>query len=337
MSEKAGEIEQAIEEERKCLEAEALRRESEAGEKLDRILDRKKMDFCSRCSRKLGARADISGKCWADGCGKTLCSECWSIRRFRYCKEHARGIHEDAEKPGPVAGAEPIEGLRAMLEGDDGSRRQKLDYLASEYAGWLARRLEKQGPIDWTPRKYLPKADVRKVRGDGETAMTVGVRRWFRRKVMLSVVVASFDPAGEFDASSITALLKRLSRRYGGYKLFVLVTDGAKLDVVNFANGFSDRDCSLYVSEPSKGNMFYNLNDPVTAGYSEWLSQKKEPGTFRVKLKRASDLVSGKLVVSPKSAAKEFGFGERDVNGILRSCPFITPLKGTDTFVWTEV
>jgi len=196
--------------------------------------------------------------------------------------------------------------------------------------------METAGPIDWTPNEFFKKPEARMDRDDEDFVISLSVKGWLRRKTKLSVVVATFDSAGELDMNSLTAYLHRLSRKHKGYKLFVLVGDGAKLDAVNFVNKFADKDFSLYMVEPRKGNLYYNIKDTIANGYSRWFNQKSEPYDFKEKLKRLADLVSGRLVVSENEVAKEFGFRERDVHGILKSCPPLSYVKDTQTFVWKE-
>ncbi len=334
-------VESEIEAARHDLKMDIEESEKEAKAKLDEILSKEKMEFCSRCRKKIGSRVDWAGKCLWEGCEKLLCRECWNVDKFRFCRQHSREVHGKPEKVAEKKeffkhGEDLKIDLRAMLDEHDESRRGKLEYYASEYARWLVKRMEKAGPIDWTPKEVLKKPSVKMEKSDNDHVITVSVKRWFWRKVKLSVVVTSFDTRGELDFNSVTAMLHKMSRKYKGYKLFVLVTDGAKLDATNFVNRFSDKGFSLYMVEPRQGHLLFNISDQVTMGYSSWLNQKKDPYNFMEKLKRLSDLVSGRLVVSEKHVVKEFGFNEHDVRGILKSCKFLSHIKGTDTFFWKE-
>lgn len=331
-----------IEMARKELEMDVEKRELEAKAKLDEILSKNKMEFCSRCNRKIGSRTDWAGKClWSD-CDKLLCRECWDVKKYRFCKDHSRAVYGHPEEEAKKKEFFKEEGedikvdLRAMLEESDDSRMAKLIFYTSEYARWLDKRLGKVGPIDWTPKEFLSKANAKMEKKNGEFVISIKVKRWFMSKVKVSVIVTSFSETAELDANSLTAYLHRLSRQYKGYKLMVLVSDGAKLDLVNFVNRFSEKGFSLYMVEPRKGNLYFNINDPITRGYSGWFNQKKEPYNFKAKLKRLADLVSGRLVVAEGAVAKDFGFNEHDVHGVLKSCKFLSHIKGTDTFFWKE-
>jgi hypothetical protein len=335
-------LESEIDVARKDLEMDVEKREQEAKEKLDDILSEKKMEFCARCGKKIGGRVDWAGKCLWSGCEKLLCRECWDVKKYRFCKQHSHDVYgkseEKAKKKEFFKGEdEDIKvDLRAMLEGDEDSRLAKLQYFASEYARWMQKRLDKDGPIDWTPTRFLQKARMEVKKQDSDWVISISVKRWFWKKVRLSIVVTPFDARGEVDINGMSALLQKMSRRYKGYKLFVLVSDSAKLEAVNFVNRFADSAFSLYMVEPRKGNLYFNIKDPITQGYSGWFNQKKEPYKFKVKLKRLADLVSGRMIVSEKIASKEFGFREKDVQDVLKSCPFLSHIKGTDTFFWKE-
>lgn len=326
---------------RKELEMDIDKREREAKAKLDEILSKGRMEFCSRCGKKIGSRIDWAGKCLWSRCENLVCRECWEIKKYRFCKPHSKGVfgpEEQARKKEffEEEDAEIKLDLRAMLEEDDDSRKEKLKYLASEYARWLQKRMEKSGPIDWTPNEFLKKPGVKVDKLDSDYVITMWLKKWFRKKVKLSILITPFDSRGEPDANSTSAYLQKMSRKYKGYKLFVLVADGAKLDVITLVNKFNDTGFSLYMAEPKSGNLYFNINDAVTRGYSGWLNQKKEPENFEAKLKRLADLVSGRFVVSEKDAMKEFGFRENDVHGLLKSCPFLSHIKDTDTFFWKE-
>ncbi|MBN2330348.1 MAG: hypothetical protein JXC85_00895 [Candidatus Aenigmarchaeota archaeon] len=333
-------LESEIEAARQGLKLDVEAEERKAKADLDEILSRDRMEFCERCGRKIGSRIDWAGRCLWEGCEKLLCRECWNVKKLRFCKQHSRsvyGVPEEGAKKREFFGDEDIKlDLQAMLQDDDESRKSKLLYYASEYYRWLQKRFEKAGPIDWTPQGYLRKPMMKPEKRGDEYVIYVSVKRWFWKKVKLSVVVCSFDPVGEQDYNSLTALLHRLSRKHKGYNIMVLVTDKAKLDTVNFVNQFNDSSFTLFMVEPRKGNLYFNINDNLARGYSPWFSQKKEPYPFKAKVKRLADLVSGRLVIDEKAVFKEFGFNERDVHGILQKCDFLHPIKGTGTFFWKE-
>jgi len=321
------------------LEMDVEKREKEAKQKLDEILSDKRMRLCGRCGKKVGSRIDWAGKCLWEDCEKLLCMSCWKVDKYRFCRAHSVLVHgrpESQARKREFFREEAKLDMRAEMEKDDDSRLNKLQYLASEFARFLEKRMDKSGLIDWTPTGYLQKAEKKLEKKNGDFVISIKVKKWFRSKVRLSVVVASVDMKQQFDPNSLTAYLHKSARRYGGYKLFVLVTEGVPLDGVNFVNGFYDREFSLYVVEPRQGNFYYNIKDTVTNGYSVWFNQKREPRSFRERLKELSDIVSGRLVVSEKSVSGEFGFSGHDAHDILKSCRFLEPIKGTDTFFWKE-
>ncbi len=335
-------IESEIEVARHDLKMDVEAEEKEAKAKLDEILSKDKMEFCERCGRKIGSRIDWAGKCLWEGCDKLICRECWDVKKLRFCKHHSHSIHgkpeEDAKEKEFFREDEPdikID-LQAMLEDDDEGRKSKLQYYASEYSRWLEKRMGKTGPIDWTPHGYMQKPVMKSGKKDDEYVISMSVKHWFWKSVKLSVVISSFDPRGEHDYNSLTALLYRQSRKHKGYNIMVLVTDKAKLDTINYVNKFNDTSFTLFMVEPRKGNLYFNINDNVARGYSSWFNQKKEPLAFKAKLKRLADLVSGRLVIDEKEVAKEFGFNPKDVHGLLLKCDFLAQIKDTGTFFWRE-
>ena len=80
------EIESEIDESRHELEADIAQREREAKERLDEILSEKKMEFCSRCNRKISSRTDWAGRCMWTGCENLICRDCWDVHKYKYCR-----------------------------------------------------------------------------------------------------------------------------------------------------------------------------------------------------------------------------------------------------------
>jgi hypothetical protein len=326
---------------RKELEANIEKREKEAKEKLDEILSEEKMVFCSRCGRKVASRLDWAGKCLWTGCDKLLCRDCWDVEHYRFCSAHSRQVHGKPESEAKEReffrpeGGGPVMDKEISLEDEQG-RLDKLRYYASEYARWLEKRFGEKGVVDWTPTEHIAGARFERAKDDEDYVIRVWVKRWFRKQVKLSVIVTAFDAKQELDAGSLNAELRKLSRNHKGYGLIVLVADGAKMDAVNFVNGFTDTALSLFMVEPKKGNLYFNIKDRVTTAYSDWFSQKKEPLAFRERLKRLAEIASGRSIVSQEAVAKEFGFRDKDAGHILRSCSFLANVHGTDTYILDE-
>jgi hypothetical protein len=97
------------------------------------------------------------------------------------------------------------------------------------------------------------------------------------------------------------------------------------MEAADFANRFSDSSLLLYLAEPRKGHLNYNIRDPVTRAYAEWFSQKTEPRSFRERIACLGKKADGRNVVSAKDIAEEFGFREKDVADIARSCGLLRP------------
>ncbi|MCD6496350.1 MAG: hypothetical protein J7K54_03705 [Candidatus Aenigmarchaeota archaeon] len=335
------EAEKEIDELRSEMQAEIMAREREAKEKLDEILSKKNMEFCSRCGKKVSSRLDWAGKCMWEGCENLLCHECWDVNKYRFCKEHAKNIVDEkteAPEKKEIFKEEPeikID-LSDVLEGDEESRVSKIQYYASEYWRWLQKNMEKSGPIDWTPHSYIENAKFRAEKKEGEYVIEVYRKRWLMDSVKLTIVVCPYDSKGAFDSAALSAYIHKTARRYHGYKIIVLVTDGAGAELAQFVNGFSDTSFSLFLAEPKKGHLNYNIKDAITMGYSPWFNQKSAPAGFKERLKKSAETVSGKSVVSEKAASKEFGFGPKDAHDILKSCRFLDHVKDTDTYIWKE-
>jgi hypothetical protein len=341
---KRDEVESEVDVARKNLELEIEKRQREAKEKLDEILSEKNLKFCERCGKHVGSREDWGGKCLWEGCESLICRDCWDVSKFKFCKKHAKNIvDEGEEKPRKreVFREEEEEpeikvDLKAMLDEHEESRMEKIRYYASEYARFLRKRMEKAGPIDWTPERYMKKPRFEYEKKEDDHVISVSEKRWLFRKTRLSVVVKPYDARVEEDVNALGAELHKAARKYKGYVLLVLVTEGASMEVGNFVNRFSDSSFCLFLAEPKKAHLNFNIKGPVASGYSEWFSQKKEPGNFKEKLRALGDLVSGRKVVSEKDVVKEFGFREKDARHILDSCDFLERVKDTDTYMLKE-
>lgn len=333
------EIESKLEKMRDELEIDVKARSREAKEKLDELLSEKSMEFCSRCGKKVDSRSDWGGKCLWEECDNLVCGECWDVSKFKFCRKHARNIvDEEEEKPvKKEIFAEEDEDikvdLKSLLDEHDESRKEKLVFLASEYARWLNKRMEKDGAIDWTPTRYLKNAKFRMEKKDGEHVIEVYVKRWFIKRTALSVVIAPYDSRQQLDEHELNAYVHKAARRHKGYVLIALVSDGSRLETTTFVNKFSDTSFSLYLVEPKKGHLNFNIKDGIASGYSVWLNQKAEPVTFRKRLKKLGEVVSGRFVISENAMAKAFGFSEKDISHIAGDCKFLDHIDETDTYL----
>ncbi|MBN1897021.1 MAG: hypothetical protein JW789_04875 [Candidatus Aenigmarchaeota archaeon] len=334
------EIETKLEKMRGELETDVQARSREAKEKLDELLSDSKMEFCSRCGRKVNSRTDWSGKCIWEDCKNLICSECWDVSKYRFCSRHSKSIvDEKSEQPtkkeiyAEEDDSEINVDLKGLLDEHDETRRSKLVFAASEYARWLKKRMEKNGAIDWTPTRYIEKARMRMKKKGEEHVFEVYTKRWFMKKVHLSIVIAPYDVRREFDKHDLNAYIHKAARKNSGYVLIVLVSDGSRLEATTYINRFSDTSFSLYLVEPKKGYLNFNINDSIASGYSGWFNQKKEPSQFRERLNKMGEVVSGRVIVSEKAVSKDFGFSEKEAHHILSSCRFLDHIDETDTFI----
>ncbi len=305
---------------------------------IDEMLSGKDSEFCSRCGSVVIERSGWGGKCIWEDCRNVLCSECFDVSKLRFCAAHSSGSRsgpkraernkEDDDRAGDIGA-----GLKAVLDEHEESRKAKIRYYSSEYARRLRKRMEDGGPIDWTRYGHIGSPKTIHENAGGAYVTRITDKRWFRSRVALSVSVVPYDARIEKDMSSLNALVHKAARRGGGYALVVLVSDGSSMEVMNFVNKFSDDSVSLYLSEPRKGHLNFNIRDPLTVSYSEWFGEKKYPRNFREKLRSLGDLSSGRRIVSESIVAREFGFRGRDVPGILGSCGFLEQVKDTDTYI----
>lgn len=81
--------EDEIELARKHLEEDVHKKELEAEERVDYILSKKKVGFCSRCGKRIDSREEWGGNCLHKGCEKLICHECWASGEKRFCVLHA--------------------------------------------------------------------------------------------------------------------------------------------------------------------------------------------------------------------------------------------------------
>ncbi len=325
---------------RKDLEIDIAQREREAKEKLDEMLSDKNMQFCSRCGRKISSRTDWAGKCMWEGCENLICHDCWDVHKYKFCTKHTKNIvdekEEDPDKKevfGEEDGPEIKVDLKGVLDNHEESRISKLQYYASEFSRQLQKKMEQNGPIDWTPTQFVKKAKFRSEKNEGDYLIEVYSKKWFFKKTRLSILVTPYDSRGIFDENALNAYIHKEARKMKGYKIIVLVSEGAGIEMAHFVNKFSDSSFSLFLAEPKNGHLNFNIRHPLTVGYSDWFNQKKEALNFTGRLKKIGDVVSDRTVISEKAVAKEFGFDEKEVRSILKSCKFLDPVKDTDTYI----
>jgi hypothetical protein len=285
--------------------------------------------LCGRCGRPLLNPDSVGGRCIWLGCKKNLCEGCFKISKFRFCREHMESGTRPARPAWPGADHEHFPdvnaGIRAMHEGRVEGKKEKARYYASEYWRFLSRKVQAIGPPDWTPRGVMKSPSWESGALGDAYFIKVSSGRWPRKKVELSLIVIPCDWSAGFDRHALDATVRKAARGCGGYGLVALAGDGAPMEAADFANRFSDSTLSLYLAEPRKGHLNYNIKSPVTRAYSEWFSQKKEPRIFRDRVKAIGRKVDGRSVVSAGDIAAEFGFREEDVPLIIKSCGFLHP------------
>ena len=74
---------------RKHLKEDVHSKELEAEEKVDDILSKKNVGFCSRCGKRIDSREEWGGNCLHKDCRNLICHECWASGEKRFCMLHA--------------------------------------------------------------------------------------------------------------------------------------------------------------------------------------------------------------------------------------------------------
>jgi hypothetical protein len=302
----------------------------------------KSPQFCSRCAKPLMSGDAPGGGCLWDGCKSPLCGGCWHQSKFRFCDGHAGGgkpARHVLMKPREHDLPDVTPGIRALHEARLEGREGKLRYYASEYWRWLSARIGEVGPVDWTPHGILknPVAESAAAATGDSYCTKVMARGLFRKKHALSIIAIPCDWSRGFDASSLHAAVSKTARMAGGHCLVVLVGDGVPMEASDFVNRFADSRVSLYLAEPRRGHLNYNIRDPVTRSYSEWFSQERRARRFREKVRDIGSLVDGRSVVSEDAIEREFGFRRSDTADIIKSCGFLYPAGAEGKYYVGEV
>lgn len=337
------ELRNDIEIARHALEGDIEKESREAEEKLDKILSKKDMEFCSRCGRKVEGRMEWAGKCLNKSCENLICRDCWTARKRRFCMEHykqmVRGKPEEGarekvffreEATGPEETIRPELG-RLRESREEAGLRERAESLARNYASFLDTRFGSEGVIDFTPEGFFEGPGMETKAKDDETWIRVFRKRFLRTRDILQIII---KPIHADNANYLAT--KVLDRARGAFSIIVLVGEKSSSSTISFVNKFDSRGASLFLAEPGQGLLYFNDSIPINRLYSVWFNQAKNPLGFREVLQSISERVSNRWVVSAKRVAEDFGYTSKKAREALKSCRFLSPVPDTDQFLFRK-
>lgn len=307
-----------LEEEERKLEEEIKKREKDAGERLDQLLPENRMEFCSRCGRRIKSIEDYAGKCSVEGCDRLICNDCWQDPASRYCREHA---DKAPKKPEEVP---------------EDLTKEKIKNLTLNYQTLIEERFEEK-PIDWTSRDFFPgaRSEIRK-REYGEFALVVYTKRlvFFKKKrIELRIFPLDYLSSLEMD---VNEMMDRMNS--GIQNIAVFVSDSGSLSdhIIDFFGKFSNNFLSMYLLDFENKGIYFNTEDKKTRNYSFWVDPNRKPKGFVDLLKSFSEEMSGRMVISAKSFSKGFGITEEEANKFLDGCKFLSNVRDTDSYIFKK-
>ncbi len=313
---------------RRAFKEDLDRIQKDAESKIDKLLSKKSMEFCSRCNRKVDDRLEWGGKCLTKGCENLLCDKCWKTGKKRFCSDHkdlALGKEQDgAEKIFFRRKETASETTAQKLESDD-QRRNKVENLANNYIDFLKNRLSDRFP-DWTDKEYINNSRAEVAIGEEELDATISSKSLLKTKEKLRIFIR---PLYGGIPEDVDFILSKLNLDL--YSLVILVGYQCSSDVINYVKNYNNNKVSLFLVEPLN-NLIYSDNKSLTNIYSQWFdSKKKTVGLIEI-LKKIAEKVSGRYTVTVEKVAEEFGLSESDTLKFLESCKFLEPVEDTTTF-----
>ncbi|NIO19264.1 MAG: hypothetical protein GTN76_00580 [Candidatus Aenigmarchaeota archaeon] len=305
---------------RKHLEEDIHKKELEAEDKLDELLSKKKMEFCSRCGKKIDSRMDWGGKCLHEGCDQLICHECWTSEERRFCRKHLKEYVKKEEEVSKEGEAPEI-------------KMDRMKRLTLSYMDFLKDRFDKFSCMDWTPHGFIGKVKFRiKNKNYGKFRIVVYRKGWVRKKPRLELLVR---PIEENIEGMINEFLERESKLH---MILVLTGDTPSIDIKTkkFVEKFKDKRISLFLEDLEMNKLYFNPEEKMTKSYSSWIDPGKVPMKFKDMLAEIAETMSGRKIVSAKEFSKEFGLEKGIGLKILSDCEFLEKIKGTDSFILKE-
>jgi hypothetical protein len=319
------EIENEIELARKSLEEDVVKKEIEAEEKLDEILSKGKMEFCSRCGRKIDSRLDWGGKCLHEGCENLICKDCWILEEKRFCRKHMDEYTKKEEKPKEERPKEEIEKIE----------ENKIKSLTLNYMSMIEERFKKNC-IDFTREGFLPKTKFKiKEREYGRFRIVIYKKGWIFKRAKIQIFVKPLELPETLE-NDVNIMLEDTKKRIHTIVVFVSSSYPIKEGMTKLVEGFSNKRFSLFLEDFESGKLYFNPNDKMTKHYASWFDPNQTPKNFRTLLENMSEKISGRYVISIKTFSKEFEIPEKEGKKILKRCKFLSFIKDTDSFLFRE-
>jgi len=313
------ELRDEIELARKHLKEDIHEKEIEAEEKLDELLSKKRIEFCSRCGKKIDSRIDWGGKCLHEGCDQLICHECWVSEERRFCRKHLKDYVKKEEK--------------TKEEEKPEIKESRMKRLTLSYMDFLRDRFEKFECMDWTPEGFIAKANFKVKNKDyGKFRIVVYRKGWIRKKPKLELLVRPIEENIEGMINEFLESEKRM------HMILVLTADTPSIGmkIKNFVEKFSDKRISLFLEDLEINKLYFNPGEKTTEKYSSWVDPSNVPMNFKDLLGSIAESMSGRKIISAKKFSGEFGLGRGTSLKILSDCGFLEMIKGTDSFILRE-
>ncbi len=326
---------------RQSLKGDIEKNTREAEENLDKILSKRDMEFCSRCSRKVEGRMDWAGRCLAKGCEDLLCRDCWIARKRRFCMEHfkqmVKGKPEEEAKEKVFfkegAGKEDIikPELGTLKEGrEEAEIRERAETLAKNYASFLETRFKSEGVIDFSPEGFFEGPRMEAKPRDDEVWIRVFTKHFLSSRDRLQIII---KPVHSENANYLVTKIQEKLKGLKGHSVIVLVGEKSSSSTIAYVNKFDNKAVSLFLVEPGQGLVYFNESSPINRRYSIWFDSSKTPHNFRDVLHSLADRVSNRWVVSEKNVAESFGYTEKKTREVLKDCRFLSAVPDTDQYL----
>jgi len=296
-----------LEEMKKRLEEEIKEKEREADEALDKLLSKRKMDFCSRCGRKISSANEWGGKCLHEGCEELVCLECWGSEEKRYCIKHAK-------------------------EGERGkeAREDEIKSFTLGYMDFIAERLKKH-KLDWSPKGFISKVNVKVERKRyKEFEMVVYEKHFFSKIPKIRIFVRPVSMGIE---AEINEIIENADEDVYHVIIFVGSTASIKEDIKAFGEKFSSKNACLFLIDMESSKIYFNLNEKNVGKYACWFDPKGVPKNFAEVLKEISESVAGERVLDVKKFAEEMGMTHEESFDMLKHVKFLEEVKGAESFI----
>ena len=346
--EKKGDIEKGLNDERIDLAEYIEKAREDASEKLDETLSKGRMEFCSRCGRKVDSRMEWGGKCIRDGCTELICIDCWESGKKK-CKVHSNeGIisikeepkkkqkeikeQEEIEEAEDVRKEEepkemPIRNIVQKASGITNDENVIMGY-ATDFREFVHDRLVIYGTPDFSPKGYF---DHGKFRTEDRCFLIFRKFLIFKRGMLRIHVLpfARYEPPLE---NYIAGIINGAGRSV--YNVFIFVTDTGRVtkDAIDLVNRFESMTSSLFFYDAQKKQLHRSV-DGLDLFYSSWLDPNQRPMFFKDLVKIPSEMTGDIAVLSVRGFARYMKMDEGKALRILKGCCLLKRIRGSDSFM----